>query len=136
MMGVGEKMRVIGVIPSRIGSTRLERKPLIEIHGIPMIIHVYKRAAMSDALDELFVATDSDEIRELVEFNGGNVIIPGISENGTERVAEVATKVKGDVFFVFYDEPMNPEHIGIGVSTLTGRGATPLFWYSKTRLLL
>ena len=126
MMVIGEKMRVIGVIPSRIGSTRLERKPLIEIHGIPMIIHVYKRAAMSDALDELYVATDSDEIRELVEFHGGNVIMTSESHNnGTERVAEVATKVEGDVFVcIFGDEPMlDPEHIGISVSTLTRSGS-------------
>ena len=125
-MRMGTRMKVIGVIPSRIGSTRLERKPLINIHGIPMIIHVFKRAAMSVALDELFVATDSEEIRELVEKHGGDVIMTSKShKNGTERVAEVARKVEGDIFVcIFGDEPMlNPEHIGISVSALIKSGS-------------
>ena len=54
--------KIIGIIPSRLKSTRVPNKPLIDIHGIPLIIHVYKRALLSKILDEVIVATDSEII--------------------------------------------------------------------------
>ena len=44
-------MKVLGLIPTRLGSTRLPSKPLLEISGIPLIIHTYKRAMLSKKLD-------------------------------------------------------------------------------------
>ena len=51
------KKKIIGLIPVRLQSKRLPKKALLEIEGIPMIIHTYQRALMSKLLDDLFVCT-------------------------------------------------------------------------------
>ena len=83
--------KIIGIIPSRLKSTRVPNKPLIDIHGIPLIIHVYKRALLSKILDEVIVATDSEIIATEVKKNDGKAVLTSSSHrNGTERIAEVA----------------------------------------------
>ena len=56
-------MRVIGVIPARFQSSRLEGKPLADILGRPMVQHVYERARRASNLDDVLVATDDERIR-------------------------------------------------------------------------
>ena len=56
-------MRIIGVIPARYKSSRLEGKALADIHGKPMVQHVYERARRAACLDEVLVATDDERIR-------------------------------------------------------------------------
>ena len=51
-------MKILGLIPTRIGSTRLPSKPLLEINKIPLIIHTYKRAKMSKLLDDVIICCD------------------------------------------------------------------------------
>src|SRR5882757_5154092 len=64
-------MRVIGVIPARYKSSRLEGKPLADIHGKSMVQHVYERARLAKNLDDVLVATDDERIyRAVVEFGG------------------------------------------------------------------
>lgn len=84
-------MKIVCVIPSRIQSTRLPRKPLLPIQGKPMIQWVYENASRYQRLDGLMVATDSPEIAEVVRGFGGNVVMtdPAIP-TGSERVAAVA----------------------------------------------
>ena len=77
-------MQII-VIPARIGSTRLPRKPLLEIHGKPTIQHVYEAAAQTGL--PVLVATDSQEIQNTVQAFGGQSVMtdPGL-RSGTDRV--------------------------------------------------
>lgn len=108
------KMKFLGVIPSRYASTRLEGKPLKDICGHTMIEWVYKRTKLSN-LDEVVVATDDERIYGEVERFGGKAILTSKEhENGTSRIAEVCTKYEDyDVIVnVQGDEPLiEPEMI-------------------------
>lgn len=85
--------RVLGVIPARLGSTRLPRKPLRPLAGRPLIEWVWRRASRLDTLDAVVVATDSDEIAAVCEGFGATVEPTAASHaSGTERVAEVAAR--------------------------------------------
>ena len=105
---------IIGLIPSRLNSTRLKKKPLLEINNLPIIVHTFKRASLSKKLNELIVCTDSKEIQNVVKKNGGNCIITSKKhKNGTERINEVANKIKCKlVIDIQGDEPLlDPTHI-------------------------
>jgi 3-deoxy-manno-octulosonate cytidylyltransferase (CMP-KDO synthetase) len=84
-------MNILCVIPSRIQSTRLPRKPLLPIQGKPMIQWVYENAKRCQILTELVVATDCQEIADVIEGIGGKVAMtdPNIP-TGSERAAAVA----------------------------------------------
>lgn len=78
------------VIPARYASTRLPGKALLDIHGKPMLQHVYERATESGA-GEVVIATDDDRIAEVAEAFGAAVCMTGDQhQSGTERIAEVA----------------------------------------------
>ncbi|WP_047381275.1 MULTISPECIES: 3-deoxy-manno-octulosonate cytidylyltransferase [unclassified Cetobacterium] len=86
-------MKFLGVIPARYESTRLPRKPLKDICGHTMIEWVYKRAMKSN-LDRVVVATDSQEVFDVVKNFGGDVIMTDTNHlNGTSRIAEVCDKI-------------------------------------------
>jgi len=107
-------MRVIGLIPSRLNSTRLASKALLKIDGLPLIIHTMKRAQLAEVLDEVYVCTDSEKIARTVEEHGGRYIMTSPEHiNGTERIAEAARDMKADfIMDVQGDEPLiDPEHI-------------------------
>lgn len=78
------------VIPARYGSTRLPAKPLLEIAGKPMILHVIARAHASGA-EQVVVATDHQAIFDLVAGQGMEVVMTSSEHrSGTDRIAEVA----------------------------------------------
>src|SRR5437762_9948391 len=107
-------MKAIAVIPARLASTRLPRKMLREIAGILLIGHVYSAVRSSPLLEDVIVATDSDEILEVCRSNGWNARMTSPSHrSGTERVHEISNSVHADVYVnVQGDEPMTrPEHI-------------------------
>jgi 3-deoxy-manno-octulosonate cytidylyltransferase (CMP-KDO synthetase) len=109
-------MRVLAVIPARLASTRLPRKPLREIAGRPMLAHVYEAVRRSPLLGhaDLLVATDAEEIVRLCKDRGWNAMLTSAQHrSGTERVYEVARKVPADVYLnIQGDEPLTrPEHI-------------------------
>lgn len=113
--------RVVGLIPARLPSSRLPRKALADICGLPMIEHVYRRCLMASALDEVYVATDSPEIRRAVEAGGGRVIMTrGDHETGTDRIAEAALGLDCDIAVnIQGDEALvRPEHIDAVVKGL------------------
>jgi 3-deoxy-manno-octulosonate cytidylyltransferase (CMP-KDO synthetase) len=101
-------MRVIGVIPARYQSSRLEGKPLADILGKPMIQHVYERARLARNLDDVMVATDDERIRRTVaEFGGKAVMTSAEHRSGTDRVAEAIASDRADVVVnIQGDEPM------------------------------
>lgn len=90
-------MAVVAIIPARYGSTRLPGKPLAQIGGKPMIQHVYQNAARAKGLDRVLVATDDERIRAAVQNFGGEVMMTSACHaSGTDRLAEVARKIKAE----------------------------------------
>ncbi len=86
-------MPVLGVIPARLHSTRLPRKPLQALAGIPLVVRVAQRVAALHLLDELVIATDSEEVGAVVQAAGFRVELTDSGhQSGTDRVAEVANR--------------------------------------------
>ena len=107
-------MKIIGVIPARYKSSRFPGKPLVDICGKPMIYWVYQQAGKVKEFDKVYIATDDERIREACEqYNMDVIMTSDKHQTGSDRVAEVATKVEGDLFVnVQGDEPViNPEMI-------------------------
>lgn len=114
-------MKIIGVMPARYKSSRLPGKPLVDILGKPMIQHVYERAVQSKLLGEVHVATDDQRIYDVCKKGQMNVIMTSDKHpTGTDRVAEVAEKIEGDIYVnIQGDEPMiSPASIDIAVKGL------------------
>ncbi len=85
--------KILCVIPSRIGSTRIPRKPLLPIQGKPMIQWVYENASRCKVLSKVVVATDSEEIAKVIQAIGGEVVMTDSNlPTGSDRVAVVAEK--------------------------------------------
>jgi 3-deoxy-manno-octulosonate cytidylyltransferase (CMP-KDO synthetase) len=86
-------MRVLGVIPARLGSTRLPHKPLQLLAGEPLITRVIERVLDHDLVDELVVASDSPKVTEVVKRSGVTAVLTDNTHpTGTDRVAEVAAR--------------------------------------------
>ncbi len=85
-------MSFVAIIPARYASTRLPGKPLKDINGKPMIVHVLERAREAGA-SRIIVATDHDDVARAVEAAGGEVCMTRADhQSGTERLAEVVEK--------------------------------------------
>lgn len=83
-------MSTLAVIPARLGATRLPRKPLRLLAGVPIIVRVLERVRALNVADLVVVATDSDEIVQRVHEAGGQAIPTAIGHpSGTDRIAEV-----------------------------------------------
>lgn len=84
-------MKILCVIPSRISSTRMPRKPLLPIQGKPMVQWVYENASRCSILSKVIVATDDEEIASIVQKVGGDAVMtdPNIA-TGSDRAAVVA----------------------------------------------
>jgi len=82
-------MSFVAIIPARFASTRLPGKPLVDIHGKPMVVHVMQRALESGA-KRVIVATDHPDVAAAVQAAGGEVCMTRADhQSGTERLAEV-----------------------------------------------
>lgn len=108
-------MSFVVIIPARYASTRLPGKPLVDINGKPMVVHVLERARESGA-DRIIVATDNEEVMRVVQAAGGEVCMTRVDhQSGTERLAEVVEKCgfSDDTVIVNVqgDEPMIPPAI-------------------------
>ncbi len=107
-------MRAIAVIPARLVSTRLARKALRDIAGLPMIGRVYQGVSASPLLDAVIVATDSEDILSVCQKHGWRAQMTSPQHrSGTERVHEISNSMAADVYLnVQGDEPLTrPEHI-------------------------
>ena len=107
-------LKIIGVIPARYKSSRFPGKPLVDICGKPMIWWVYQQAMKVHEFDKVYVATDDERIKAACDEHNMNVIMTSDRhQTGSDRVAEVASKVDGDLFInIQGDEPViNPEMI-------------------------
>jgi 3-deoxy-manno-octulosonate cytidylyltransferase (CMP-KDO synthetase) len=107
-------MKVVAVIPARLASTRLPRKMLREISGVPLLAWVYRGVQRCPSIDQVIIATDSDEIMRFCEQQGFvSRMTSATHRSGTERVHEISTAIPADVYLnVQGDEPLtSPEHI-------------------------
>ena len=107
-------MRAIAVIPARLASTRLPRKMLREIAGKPLVGAVYDAVRSSPLLNDVIIATDSDEILKVCRRNGWKAQMTSPAHSsGTQRVHEVSNSIAADIYLnVQGDEPLTrPEHI-------------------------
>lgn len=85
--------QVLGIVPARLASSRLPRKPLYPIHGRPLIEWVWRRVEAMSVLDHALVATDSEEVAEVCRALGAPVELTSPDHpSGTDRVAEVASR--------------------------------------------
>lgn len=85
--------QVLGIVPARLASSRLPRKPLYPLHGRPLIEWVWRRVEAMSVLDRALVATDSEEVAEVCRALGAPVEMTSPDHpSGTDRVAEVAAR--------------------------------------------
>jgi 3-deoxy-manno-octulosonate cytidylyltransferase (CMP-KDO synthetase) len=106
--------RTLAVIPARLASTRLPRKVLREIAGRPMLAWVYDAARACPQLDEVVIATDSEEVSALCEKNGWPFELTSVDlPSGTDRVHAVAQRRDAAIYVnIQADEPtLTPDHI-------------------------
>jgi 3-deoxy-manno-octulosonate cytidylyltransferase (CMP-KDO synthetase) len=86
-------MPVLGVVPARLASTRLHRKPLQPLAGVPLVVRVAERVLGIGVLDEVVIATEAEEVAEVVRAAGFRAELTSASHlTGTERFDEVATR--------------------------------------------
>lgn len=114
-------MKIVGMIPARLESSRLPEKAIIPICGLPMVVHTCKRAQLATKLDEVYLVTDSPVIEDLGRKHGISVIMTGSHhKTGSDRIAEACQKIECDVVVnIQGDEPLvDPEHIDAIVAPL------------------
>lgn len=103
-------MKIVAFIPARMAASRFPGKPLVPIHGRPMIEHVYRRTAMCTGVSEVYLATCDREIAEAVKRFGGRAVMTAPThERCTDRVAEAADNIGTDADIVLNiqgDEPL------------------------------
>lgn len=122
-------MTAVAIIPSRLASTRLPNKALVDICGLPMIAHVIIRTQMAQTLEKVFVATDSVEISSVAKKFGAEVIMTKSShQTGTDRIAEAAQSIDTQwVVNVQGDEALvNPQYIDKIVTVMREQPAYPV----------
>jgi 3-deoxy-manno-octulosonate cytidylyltransferase (CMP-KDO synthetase) len=120
-------MRALGIIPARLGSTRLPNKPLQLLAGEPLITRVIERVRDHGLMTELVVATDSARVAEVVERSSVRAVLTGEShQTGTERVAEVAGRAEFSAFDVIVniqgDEPFISRDAVVGALARVEQG--------------
>ena len=101
-------MNFLGVIPARLSSTRLPRKVLREIAGLPMVVHVFNQARACALLTDVLVATDSDEVVEVCHAHHVPAVMTSAEHpSGTDRLWEVSRARVADVYVnIQGDEPL------------------------------
>jgi 3-deoxy-manno-octulosonate cytidylyltransferase (CMP-KDO synthetase) len=124
-------MKILALIPARMGSSRFPGKPMAKILGKPMIGHVYERVAKSPLLDLAAVATCDKEIYDYIESIGGVAVMTGDQhERASDRCAEALVKLEEQnntrydiVVMVQGDEPMtHPDMISEAIQPLLDDG--------------
>jgi len=110
-------MKLLALIPARMGSSRFPGKPMAEILGKPMIGHVYERVVQNQLLTMTAVATCDRQIFEYIENIGGKAVMTGnYHERASDRCAEALTILEGEghqfdiVVMVQGDEPMTDQN--------------------------
>lgn len=114
-------MKAVCIVPARLQSSRLPEKALVDIDGLPMVVHTCKRAGLASKLDRVLLATDSLMIKDMAESYGIEVIMTSSShQTGSDRVAEAARSIDCEIVVNLQgDEPLvKPEHIDMVTGAL------------------
>jgi len=102
-------LRILGIIPARLASTRFPAKALVEIAGKSMVQRTYEQAAAAKKLHKVIVATDHEDITRHVESFGGEAVMTSEAHpSGTDRCSEALDKQAEDYDYVINiqgDEP-------------------------------
>lgn len=112
-------MKTLGVIPARLNSTRLPGKVLKDIGGKPVVAWVYEASKRSARLDDVIVATDSDEVYSVCSALGIPVTMTSAEHRcGSDRIREVSKRMPADIYVnIQGDEPMlTSEHLDLLLS--------------------
>jgi 3-deoxy-manno-octulosonate cytidylyltransferase (CMP-KDO synthetase) len=107
-------MKAIGLIPVRLESKRLPGKALLDLDGLPMIIHTAKRALLAKELDQVYVCTDSNKIINVCKkFKVKFIKTKSNFKNGTERIASIVKRFHNNLIIdIQGDEPLfDPKYI-------------------------
>jgi len=121
-------VRVAAILPARMGSSRFPGKPLLKVHGLPMIEHVRRRTLLCKGFSDVVVATCDREIADMIQGFGGRVMMTADTHiAATDRVAEAASKldcthvinVQGDEILVL------PEDLERMIAAIHARPAGP-----------
>ena len=99
--------KIIGVIPARYKSSRFPGKPLAKLLGKPMVLWVAELSGKALGNENVFIATEDERIKKVVEDAGFNVVMTSDTHpTGTDRLVEVARKIKSDIYInIQGDEP-------------------------------
>jgi len=111
-----KSLKVLGVIPARLESTRLPKKLLRTIDGRPLIQFVYESVKKASLVDDVVVACDDQSLMDVVQSFGGQAILTSKEhQSGTERISEVASKIEADIYInIQGDEPlMTSENVNL-----------------------
>ena len=120
-------MPVLVVIPARLGSTRLPRKPLQPLGGVPLIVRVAERIQEYGIADRLVVATDAEAVAAVVRAAGFDVRLTATHhQSGTDRVQELCSSAEfagfDEIVSVQGDAPFVPEQAAIGALVQLRKG--------------
>ncbi len=108
-----QSQHILGVVPARLGSTRLPRKVLRELAGRPLVEWVWRAASESGLMEQVIVATDSDEVLAVCRERGIPAEMTSAScASGSDRVFEIAQRFDAEIYVnIQGDEPLlTPEH--------------------------
>jgi|TARA_Y100000294_G_C8524517_1_gene324324 3-deoxy-manno-octulosonate cytidylyltransferase (CMP-KDO synthetase) len=113
---MGKKLKILGLIPTRLNSVRLPQKALLKIGKLPLIIHVYKRAKLSKKLNDVVICCDDKIIFDVAKkYKAKAIMTSKFHQNGTERCFEAYLKLKKKydiILDIQGDEPLiSPHHI-------------------------
>lgn len=100
-------MTISALIPARLNSTRLEKKLLKDLCGVPLIVRTYKNIVKTNLFNEVIVVTDSDEIIDVLVKNDIKFLkSKNEHKTGTDRIAEFSNEFKSDIIVnIQGDEP-------------------------------
>ena len=111
-----KKLKILGLIPTRLNSIRLPQKALMPINGIPLVVHTYKRTKLSKKISDVYICCDDAKIYKEVKKFGVKVMMTSKHhKNGTERIFEAYKKINKNydlIVDIQGDEPLiSPYHI-------------------------
>jgi 3-deoxy-manno-octulosonate cytidylyltransferase (CMP-KDO synthetase) len=118
--------KIVALIPARYAATRLPGKPLLDLAGQPLILHVVKRAQQAALINRVIVATDDERILQAVRSAGAEAVLTSPAHRtGTDRLAEAAAQLEAEIIVnVQGDEPLiEPATIDAAVAPLLADSA-------------
>ena len=106
-------MKIIGLLPARLKSSRIKEKLLQKVQGLPVILHTIFRAQLVKSLNQIIVCTDSPKIKKVVSNYTNTFISKKKHRNGTERIAELVNKINANLIIdIHADEAiLEPKNI-------------------------